>query len=1000
MSKPYVGSDPNELKVLVSSDPNLDSETILASTKCVHTAISNLKAASGIDPDAPSDFGIWPSPLEEGKFLTNDGASVSWGDVPIPPTDLSPLENSIEETNTNLENLQDKVDKHLAVPPYQVWERFGYRNVITSGRQVEGFPKYIASIEELPIHHTNLDYRSNMGYISQESVSYSTAYTVTRMFRNALGFEANYWASNNNADKSLVVPYYFEYTFDEPQRIIGLWMMPPARGNTYSIKSWEFQACTSDKPITFEKVYEEIDEPGQYGSNTSNPNMGRYYWFPSNTKAYKKYRFVVKDIYGSEGDIVVMKFFTHPVVGAGPRDIALYGSPEEPFHACIAYGNNADRDCHLEESVLLDVRKQLCEDSRNYLYLVGPDPETEELPEGLEPEKCKEFTDKYGAKFWIYSSVRPLNWGSIGDVERTCLAWLQADGSVRAEQATTSATADANRSLIRYNIAYRKVLIDQEDGFRGSPQSFNYTADGEGIYVNPQTKTDVSGSLLGVLEGYEHTVEFDAKWTDEDITTNAQYEMFDMGRSGAKGWILAYWPVRRCIVIYQNGNWSYQIPYKMDSNWHTWSVSLRKDTMYVHVDGKCIGHWIELNDSKSGVTAWCLGQLYASSTHSFRGKMTNLRITYGKCLHQAEDYEVFPTFEHDLVYDKALWYDSTEGIVKEYRHQDHKWHPIPMLPIGHVDTRRLANLLSDQRAGQTGGESVGHLYPFDPNGWVSVNEYNAPRSSYALFNFKQGGSEAWISKNNTTTTESSCQFKLRKPQSFERFMMIFPREDDYRIVPHCFQFLGSNTGNDEDWTVLIDRSKFVDDGGACGNYGIADDHRIMGWKEFKIEDETPYLYYKIFYPIRVEDPGVPKSKDYVGYGYSCHLLELTLRDASPDIVDARSYAIGTTWSYGPFSLGGVGKDVQIPVPYGNVPYDFEGYTTTQLDKHVKTRKFHYCYAENTGPNGEFTFQYPESIRLISASSYLDFYVNGKWNAPDIDEASQYANYWIVCRRRY
>lgn len=63
----FLGVDPNALKLLISSDPTTNSETLLANTKCIWNALKGIKTISVPDQEGSS-----------GKYLGTDGEGLQW----------------------------------------------------------------------------------------------------------------------------------------------------------------------------------------------------------------------------------------------------------------------------------------------------------------------------------------------------------------------------------------------------------------------------------------------------------------------------------------------------------------------------------------------------------------------------------------------------------------------------------------------------------------------------------------------------------------------------------------------------------------------------------------------------------------------------------------------------------------------------------------------------------------------------------------------------------
>ena len=431
----------------------------------------------------------------------------------------------------------------------------------------------------------------------------------------------------------------------------------------------------------------------------------------------------------------------------------------------------------------------------------------------------------------------------------------------------------------------------------------------------------------------------------------------------------------------------------VDGTWHTVSVSQRDSSLFIHVDGVCLGAFNNVSLCNPNYRYWFLGRWIHSGSHQWYGHLNNLRVTLGTALYQGRDYAVSPRFNSGLIPDRTLWYDAAEGVVKEWQADTGVWLKTPMLPVGHVDTGRKEHLMTDQPRGTWLNQPTKYVLP---EGYGSDGAYTGNTTAASLFNFGDGGANVYGSPNNAAT-EHFIHIALERPMAFER-LMLTPGVGTFlwNAFPCKFRLSGGNEDG-QPWVMLIDRTAFADDGGMMfeGVSPNGSSPNLRAYKSFSYDNPTAFSMYRLDFPAKND---VPLYRDY---GHTATAALFTFRDARPEVLGISSYAAGEVWSIGPIPLG-VGTEAEIPVPFGNLPFSVDGCVEEEQDYQVKKRRLGELsgwYSDGHSVHGEIVYQKSDAVVLVTGNSAVSHYNGASWNSPSVNTQSNKANYYLSLRRR-
>ena len=430
-----------------------------------------------------------------------------------------------------------------------------------------------------------------------------------------------------------------------------------------------------------------------------------------------------------------------------------------------------------------------------------------------------------------------------------------------------------------------------------------------------------------------------------------------------------------------------------DGKWHTVSVSQRDSSLFIHVDGNCLGAFNNVSLGNPNYRYWFLGRWIHSAANQWYGHLNNLRVTLGTALYQGRDYAVSPRFNSGLIPDRTLWYDAAEGVVKEWQADAGVWLKTPMLPVGHVDTGRKEHLMTDQPRGTWLNQPTKYVLP---EGYGSDGAYTGNTTAASLFNFGDGGANVYGSPNNAAT-EHFIHITLERPMAFER-LMLTPGVGTFlwNAFPCKFRLSGGNDDG-QPWVMLIDRTAFADDGGMMfeGVSPNGSSPNLRAYKSFSYDNPTAFSMYRLDFPAKND---VPLYRDY---GYTATAALFTFRGARPEVLGISSYAAGEVWSIGPVPLG-LNTEAEIPVPFGNLPFSVDGCVEEEQDYQVKKRRLGELsgwYADGHSVHGEIVYQKSDAVVLVTGNSAVSIYTGASWNSPSVNTQSNKANYYLSLRRR-
>lgn len=869
------------------------------------------------------------------------------------------------------------------------------RNVILSGREKDGYPAYLVGQEFIDMQHEDGVYISKRGTVSA-SGEYGTAYRATRPLRNQLVYQTQGWLTPNT-----VTGGQWEYAFaDRAHVLTGLYLQNRDNEPQCFPRKWQLQGWNESSGL-WEDIYRRDNDQALRGSSDNLKDNGRMYWFTENTRAYRRVRINIESNHGGNyAQLAVIRLYETVIPGLHKYDPALYATPETPFAASVACGLSADgaartldHPVKITEHVVFDGRK-LAEMSRNYIYIVPADAGTGHLPANLDADRAVPLP---GNAAFLYADTRKLHYGTRGDIEKECFALLQSRHTV-AYDPVPNGLFEMNQGAWNHPLYFQNMRVDPTEKPRGAASSYRFT--GGDNFIGPNA--DLTASLLGKNAhpySNECTVELDFKWNGPaPETADSYYILYDNGYYTSRGWALGYHNRKKCLALHWGSKsisaWCYHVPFNAaDGKWHTVSVSQRDSSLFIHVDGNCLGAFNNVSLGNPNYRYWFLGRWIHSAANQWYGHLNNLRVTLGTALYQGRDYAVSPRFNSGLIPDRTLWYDAAEGVVKEWQADAGVWLKTPMLPVGHVDTGRKEHLMTDQPRGTWLNQPTKYVLP---EGYKSDGAYTGNTTAASLFNFGDGGANVYGSPNNAAT-EHFVQFTLERPMSFER-LMLTPCVGMFlwNAFPCRFGLYGLKDDG-KTWVMLINRTAFADDGGMLSE-GVSPNGsspNLRAYKSFSYDNPTAFSIYRLKFPVKND---VPLYRDY---GYTATAALFTFRDARPEVLGISSYAAGETWSIGPVPLG-VGTEAEIPVPFGNLPFSVDGCVEEEQDCQVKKRRLGELsgwYSDGHSVHGEIVYQKSDAVVLVTGNSAVSLYNGASWNSPSVNTQSNKANYYLSLRRR-
>ena len=865
------------------------------------------------------------------------------------------------------------------------------RNAVLSGRHKDGYPAYLIGQEFLDMQHEDGVYNTRRGTVSA-SGEYSASYRATKPLRNQVVFQSTGWLTPAGVPSG-----YWQYDFaDGPHVITGLFMKEDTAENINGFpKQWSLLGW-NEVTSSWDVIYSRAADQLLSNSQNNLKAYGRMHWFTYNTKAYQRVRIQIDSNQGhTYSHIGVLRFYEAVHPGMHKYDVVLYGSDKHPFLASIACGLNEtgtrtlDRPVKITTPVVFDGSK-FAECSRNYMYIV-PGDATGALPSNLDASKAVAIP---GQNAFLYTDTRKIHYGSVRDIEMECFGLLQSRYTV-AGNLQPEANMGATQYVVRNS---GNVTTDITEKFRGAVSSY-YMSGASTNWMSPNLDLKTSfPDKNGHPYANEMTVEVDFKWTGPAPSTSDSYAiLYDNGWYTNAGINVRYhWRSKGFVIALSSpvcDGPTYAVPFDAaDGAWHTLALSLRKNNMFVHIDGKCLGRFENVPLSRPNYRYWMLGRYIHTDGYQWYGHINNFRLTLGTALYQGADYTVPSTFYKTWVPDKTLWYDAAIGVVKEWQAASKTWLETPMLPIGHVDTSWKEHLLTDQPCGTFHLKQTKYV---DPNGYTTDGQYDGKHIPACLFNFGHGGEYPYCTLSGANAAHY-VSFTLESPMAFERLMLCMTTWD-WRSFPAIFKLSGSNDlGNS--WTPLVDRTTFVNDGGQpiAMNKANGNSSDLTFYKAFNISNPTAFKQFKLDFPIK---SGVPY---YADYGYTTARIMMTFRGAKPEVLNVSSYVVGDTFTYGPI-FATTNAEIEVPLPFANLAFEVGGVVEEEQDYQIKRRalgQLNTYWSDGNYNEGEILYKTPDSVVIMMAEDHISLLNGAYHNSKSMNSISTNANIYIVAKKRY
>ena len=786
-----------------------------------------------------------------------------------------------------------------------------------------------------------------------------------------------------------------------------------------------FNDHTNEAWIT---VLDIKDGQNLFGWANNLKTYGRTYYFSENSIKAKAVVIEIDDNHGGTyTQIGCIKFFEDAEnLGVGQFDTYIYASASEPFKATIACGSEVlvgtnqvrsiDKTILLKKSIYLDAAN-FSEMSRNYIYLAPYDEVFEQGRIKYQYQKIGKILHKNQTQnIVVISSTKKIHYGSIDELEKETLGLLgpkELDIVSEHSGQVTNSYFDHNMGKHKYPLYFQNVI----KGVDEYPDAYKFYNNGTS-FISP------NASLVDLVfpgsnkHPYSNdcTAEMSFKWDGPTAdSADSYYVLFDQGYNSSRGWSLSYHNRKKCFALYwHNKGFAYSIPFNAEGGeWHYISVSVRNKNIYVYIDGKCLLSTDQAIQYAPAYRFWMLGRWIHTNGYPWYGGIKDFRYTIGTARYQGEDYDPEDNRGSlDLIGPGTLWYNSDIGCVQ--LRMNGLWYDSPLLPIGHIDTGWKEHLLTDQPRGTY---HIKGCKNFDPSGWKSETQYNTSHTAECLFNFGHGGEYPYATTNNTTI-EHDAVFTLTDEREFERLRFVHTTWD-WRSYPCVFEFgylteTETTEGEGDEattvvtdvFTPLVSQTEFPDDGGFYqATKANGDSEVIQGYKTYTFNQDTPAKKYMIKF--------LPKSEVlyYKDYGHTSARIMLTYKDAKPEVLTRTSYVIGDKWEYGPIPIN-VAIDCIIPVPFENIPYNFDGEVEEEADFQLKRRKIgitnYNVGASKSGSyvtgvtnycSGELVYTNSDSVHICTANNYLSPYI-GRWNNNTIATSSTKANYYIVLKRKF
>lgn len=732
----------------------------------------------------------------------------------------------------------------------------------------------------------------------------------------------------------------------------------------------------------------EVQDNKKFGPNNTT-NVGqeyaRQYWFTGNRAAFARLEVYVAAPYGMNytGDILSIRFFGLPdgTPVADKFDVVLYAAPDEPFTATMAMGQTGDDDVKLTSPVVLSgIFNEMC---RNHLYIVPP-------VAGTSPPVPPDYVNSSRAVYvpemeaFVVADHRKVLYGTEREIaRRTLLCW-------QCEE-TVDRTVTGGENLIGYNrhgrrTAYAAANLDVHTAEqpRGASASYFFNASS---YIAPnanpesQFKDPVAQWILG---SQDFTLELDFKYAGQTETAaDSICTLFDAGLSGSNSLLLRYYHRRKQLAAYMQGREAFIWPYAADGEWHTLSLSRRADKIFLHIDGKCIAPYDACPAIRKEHPRFMLGRRYGGGD-PWRGWLNNFHLVLGDCLHQSEDYIVPATFQKSAIPDKTLWWDAETGIIKEWQAYTGTWIDAPMLPIGHVDTGWTEHVHTEARRGTQRNYDMQKVVS---GSYYATGQYDGNYPPGGLFNFAMGGQYIYLTPGGTAnnTNDYYVQFELEEAARFSELRLI-GGELAWNSSPTIFLWQGSNNGSE--WTTLIDRHQFANDGAVNSGtkHYLGNVHNINSMKKVPYTNSAAFKYYRLTLLAK------GSIAFYAGI-YTTARLQLPLFGGQPEITACTSYIAGEAFKINAMLKPGT---FTFEVPFGGAPFDFEGYIAEDGNFTSRRRRInhgYYYWANGNVYSGESEFIGDDEIVMVMPG------VTSNAFKEDGVPNSSFGDLELYCRRR-
>lgn len=864
------------------------------------------------------------------------------------------------------------------------------KNLVVAGRHKDGYPNYLVGPEFIDMAHSQGVDISRTGIVKASSDR--TSYEKTIPLRTQKAKLSSYpWVTTEGTKNG-----WWEYTFTDTNRptpvLVGLFLNGVHDNQpTFSFKKWQLLGY-NETTSSWDVIYKEDNDPQFRGWANPDKDYGRMYWFTDNVVPYKKIRININENHGGTyTGVYTIRFYEQVVPLQHKYDTALYASDKEPFIASVSCGLNED-GTQVVDKLLRIINpvnypgNMLAECTRNYMYIV-PQNSDGVFPTNLDSDRAVEIpqANMKGQRFYLYSDHRKIHYGTLRDIEIQCAGLLQSNTDETGEYPiNVDKRISHDQSLYNFPLRFYRVGISAQNSYRGSSGSYDLSSTSTKIIiVEDPSPVAYFPNRSARLNNNCCTLEIDVKWSGSSSTVDSGYSViFDAGWYNNLGWALRYNNFERALTFQTgtaltNGT-LYLAPCNLDDNqWHTISVSINYDKLYIHVDGKCVGAFDNRIQHRFDYNYWFIGRWIHSDGCSFFGYINNFRYTLGSCLYGGRDYAVSPKFNTSLIPDKTLWFDEESQIVKEYNAATNTWINTPMLPIGCIETGRREHLLTDNPRGT---HHLNQMKYVDNGEWAQSASYDGNHIGKCIFNYGHNShSYGYHTPNNNNVTEHWIQFGLYEPMAFDRFYITQSSSSRLQCV-HKFKLLGSN--DKVTWDTLIDNSPNYSYTGLFSTEiaTIEPVTAINTYKSYSYDNETKYKYYKIVLPPKSDIPAIYRNN------YTCLKTLFFFKDSKPEVLKRTSVMCGHKWTYGPICMLN-NEFKRLDIPTDNIQFEASGMCSHWGDSHNAMRPMNSMsgwYSGGHSVQGESIYVKDDELWIHTGNAQAHIY-NGANYGPPIDQ---------------